>query len=122
MRKIAFIVLLIASAIGAHAQTHACSFKENIRTLRVERMALVLDKGVVDGSDPENTLHISFDEMSHDVHFYTYTVEMLRKDHNARFHNQGVGYHYYIERDGQLYPTRREDEVGIHARLSHLAN
>ena len=45
-----------------------------------------------------------------------YTVEMLRKDHNARFHNQGVGYHYYIERDGQLYPTRREDEVGIHAR------
>ncbi len=51
-----------------------------------------------------------------------YTVEMLRKDHNARFHNQGVGYHYYIERDGQLYPTRREDQVGIHARLSHLAN
>ena len=45
-----------------------------------------------------------------------YTVEMLRKDHNARFHNQGVGYHYYIERDGQLYPTRREDQVGIHAR------
>ena len=45
-----------------------------------------------------------------------YTVEMLRKDHNARFHNQGVGYHYYIERDGRLYPTRREDEVGIHAR------
>ena len=45
-----------------------------------------------------------------------YTVEMLRKDHNARFHNQGVGYHYYIERDGQLYQTRSEDEVGIHAR------
>ena len=45
-----------------------------------------------------------------------YTVEMLRKDHNARFHNQGVGYHYYIERDGQLYPTRREAQVGIHAR------
>ena len=77
MRKIAFIVLLIASAIGAHAQTHACSFKENIRTLRVERMALVLENGVVDGSDPENTLHISFDEMSHDVHFYTYTVRMM---------------------------------------------
>ena len=45
-----------------------------------------------------------------------YTVEMLRKDHNARFHHQGVGYHYYIERDGQLYQTRSEDEVGIHAR------
>ena len=41
---------------------------------------LLLEDGVVDGSDPDNTLHISFDEMSHDVHFYTYTVEMLHSD------------------------------------------
>ena len=37
----------------------------------------MLEDGVVDGSDPENTLHISFDEMSHDVHFYTYTVRLM---------------------------------------------
>ena len=28
----------------------------------------------------EESLHISFDEMSHDVHFYTYTVTMLHSD------------------------------------------
>ncbi len=45
-----------------------------------------------------------------------FTVEKLKASHNARFHNKGIGYHYYIERDGQLYKTRDENEVGIHAR------
>ena len=45
-----------------------------------------------------------------------FTVDMLRACHNARFHGKGIGYHYYIERDGQVYQTRSEDEVGIHAR------
>ena len=45
-----------------------------------------------------------------------FTVDMLRKCHNARFHGKGIGYHYYIERDGQLYQTRDENEIGIHAR------
>lgn len=45
-----------------------------------------------------------------------FTVDMLRACHNARFHGKGVGYHYYIERDGQLYQTRSEDEIGMHAR------
>ena len=45
-----------------------------------------------------------------------FTVDMLRACHNARFHNKGIGYHYYIERDGQLYQTRDEEEIGIHAR------
>ena len=30
-----------------------------------------------------------------------FTVDMLRACHNARFHGKGVGYHYYIERDGE---------------------
>ena len=45
-----------------------------------------------------------------------FTVDMLKDCHNARFHGKGIGYHYYIERDGQLYQTRDENEVGIHAR------
>ena len=45
-----------------------------------------------------------------------FTADMLRACHNARFHGKGVGYHYYIERDGQLYQTRSEDEIGMHAR------
>ena len=77
MKRLAFIVLLFACISGTHAQTHTRTFNENIRTLRVERQVLLLENGIVDGSNPENTLHISFDEMSHDVHFYTYTVQMM---------------------------------------------
>lgn len=59
------------------AQTSARVFNEQVRTLRIERRVLMLEDGVVDGSDSENTLHISFDQMSHDVHFYTYTIKMM---------------------------------------------
>ena len=77
MKKIGLILFGIGICIGASAQTHTRVRGEQIRTLRVERRVLMLEDGVVDGSDPENTLHISFDEMSHDVHFYTYTVQSL---------------------------------------------
>ena len=74
MRKIALILVIFMCSMSAFGQTSTKIFNEHIRTLRVERQFLVLDNGVVDGSDEENTLHISFDEMSHDVHFYTYSV------------------------------------------------
>ena len=45
-----------------------------------------------------------------------FTVDMLKACHNARFGNKGIGYHYYIERDGHLYQTRDESLVGMHAR------
>ena len=48
-----------------------------------------------------------------------FTVKDLESCHNARFHNKGIGYHYYIERDGQLYATRDEDEIGMHARTEY---
>jgi N-acetyl-anhydromuramyl-L-alanine amidase AmpD len=44
-----------------------------------------------------------------------FTVDMLRDCHNARFHGKGIGYHYYIERDGQIHQTRPEEEIGMHA-------
>ena len=80
MRKIVLIVSLWAFCFGLCAQTQTRVFSEQIRTLRVERRWLLLENGVVDGSDPDNTLHISFDEMSHDVHFYTYSVALLHSD------------------------------------------
>ena len=80
MKKNTFIVLFFALASCAYAQTCVRTYKEQIRTLRVERRVLVLENGIVDGSDPDNTLHISFDEMSHDVHFYTYSIRMLQSD------------------------------------------
>ena len=52
----------------------------NGESYTIARPFLVLENGVVDGSNPGNTLEISFDEMSHDVHFYTYTVSHLNAD------------------------------------------
>lgn len=72
MRRISLIVSFLAVCLGLLAQTHVRIFNEQVRTLRVAREVLLLD-------DPA-PLQISFDEMSHDVHFYTYSVEMLHSD------------------------------------------
>ena len=72
MRKIAFIAAFLVISLSLLAQTHTRVFNEQIRTLRVAREILVLDN-----MEP---LLVSFDEMSHDVHFYTYTVQMLNGD------------------------------------------
>ena len=90
MRKIAFIICLIWLAVHVHAQVHVRTYNydEVIRTVRVlradniedgrqlapERPFLILMGETIDGSEPANTLHISFDQMSHNVHTYTYTV------------------------------------------------
>lgn len=64
--------------------------KDDIKTLRVqyaaepvlERPFLTLpDDGYLDGSDPANTLDISFDCLSHDTHRYTYTLLHLNHDY-----------------------------------------
>ena len=68
MKKIGLIGLFCTLIWGLHAQTHTRVYNEQIRTLRVAREALLLDE--------MTPLQISFDEMSHDVHFYTYTVAM----------------------------------------------
>ena len=82
MRRFAFILLLLCASLGAFAQVSMRTFNELIRTLRVlpARAFLILNEPAIDGSDSENTLRISFDEMSHDVHFYTYSVEMANSD------------------------------------------
>ncbi len=80
MKKIGLILTFIAFVLCVHAQSHVRVFNEQIRTLRVERKVLLLDSEKLDGASEENTLHISFDEMSHDVHFYTYTVRHMYAD------------------------------------------
>ena len=44
-----------------------------------------------------------------------FTVEQLEACHKARGF-KSIGYHYYITKDGMLYPCRPEDEIGAHAR------
>ena len=72
MKKIAYIVIFLCFAASMSAQTHVRVYNEKVRTLRVAREVLVL------GEDA--SWQISFDEMSHDVHFYTYSVQMLHSD------------------------------------------
>ena len=88
MRRKLLILYCLMLALGLHAQVHTHTFDPKIKTLKAERVSsptlerpfLVLQEGLVDGSDPENTLHISFDELSHDVHMYSYTVRHLNHD------------------------------------------
>ena len=93
MRKIWIVILLIIT-IGIQAQHRTQVLDSDIRTLRmrymiealepsgmVSRPYLVLpESGVIDGSEAENTLEISFDEMSHDVHQYSYRVVHCNRD------------------------------------------
>lgn len=44
-----------------------------------------------------------------------YTEEMLLRDHLAR-HFRGIGYHFYIRKDGKMTQHRKLLEVGAHAR------
>ncbi|MBQ7697318.1 MAG: DUF5103 domain-containing protein [Paludibacteraceae bacterium] len=67
--------------------THA--EQSDIASLRVRyleqealtRPYLVLQGGVVDGTDARNTLEVSFDAMTHDVRQFTYTVYHLNADY-----------------------------------------
>ena len=44
-----------------------------------------------------------------------FTVEALEACHRARGF-RGIGYHYYITKDGTIYPCRPEEQAGAHAR------
>ena len=69
MKKIGIILSFLCLSVGMMAQTHTRVFNDHIRTLRVPREIMLLDE--------QTPMEISFDEMSHDVHLYTYTVQMI---------------------------------------------
>ena len=97
MRKISVILLVflaLSVRLMAGYRTQVL-YPDQIKTLRAryadrletannriapERPFLVLQNGIVDHSDPHNQLEISFDEMSHNVHQYTYTILHLNSD------------------------------------------
>ncbi len=89
MRKTIYILLCgLCGILPIQAQYRTKILNNDIRTLRVQyaehttvqRPFLMLQDGVIDGTDPQNTLEISFDEMSHNVHFYTCTLLHLNAD------------------------------------------
>ncbi len=94
MKKILYlslVLLLSFLAYAANASTayHTATYQPDIHTLRVryanlsslKRPFLILPHtGVIDGTDDNNTLEISFDKLSHDPATYTYTVYHLNSD------------------------------------------
>ncbi|MCQ2341195.1 MAG: DUF5103 domain-containing protein [Paludibacteraceae bacterium] len=99
-----FISILSFPMIAAPHSTHPVM--HNIRTLRVRyareamenkhsdpvRPYLTLTGSEIDGTDPDNTLEISFDEMSHDIHQYAYTVTHL----NAQYEPDDLSSFEYV--------------------------
>lgn len=97
MRKLLTIIFLLISCCAISAQHFTHAIDPNIRTLRmrylsqaidatniVARPFLILDeKGVIDGSEPENCIEISFDYLSHDTKQYTYRVLHCDKNWQA---------------------------------------
>ncbi len=84
MKKIHLLLLLLLCATPRGVAQYCTSIHNaNIHTLRTRyvdtdlpllRPYLVLVNGVIDGSDGTNTLEISFDELSHDIQQYSYTL------------------------------------------------
>ena len=81
MKKTALIFAFLAFVGGTFAQTHTRVYNEQIRTLRVAREVLRLGE--------DDRLQISFDEMSHEVHMYTYNVILLNSDLLSNEYLQG---------------------------------
>ncbi len=92
MRKFIFILLFFPLSLMAQEVTHV--IHPDIATLRIRtvqeatngthsptRPYLVLEGESIDGSDPANTLEISFDELSHDPKLYTYSVTHLNANY-----------------------------------------
>lgn len=89
MKKIIFILLEVMCGIGLYAQHLTHSSHPNVRSLQIkyvdedmalQRPFLTLKNGIVDGSEEDNTLLISFDELSHDLKQYSYTIKHLNYD------------------------------------------
>lgn len=88
MKRRHIILLAICWVVGLQAQHTTRAIDTNIRTLRVRMLSEVIEangmvqrpylvlgeNGIIDGTEPENTLEISFDYLSHDTKQYTYRV------------------------------------------------
>ena len=45
-----------------------------------------------------------------------FTLEALRRCHVVENHWSDIGYHFYIRKDGTIYPCRPPSKVGAHAK------
>lgn len=102
MRKWLCILIGCWCALCTSAQYSTTIHDANVRTLSMryagasampERPCLELVDGCVDGSDENNTLTIGFDEMSHDLRQYSYTILHLNHD----WTESGISSYEYVQ-------------------------
>lgn len=71
IRHILIVIILLAGTLCAYAQEYQTAVQgKNIYTLRLSQTVLTLDE----------TLEVSFDELSHETHLYSFTVRHLNAD------------------------------------------
>lgn len=90
------LLLLLWLPVYLVAGEITCPISRSIQSLRIQYLQDALSdsrrdpvrpyltmpvEGVIDGSDPANTLLVSFDEMSHIEHQYAYSVQHLNADY-----------------------------------------
>lgn len=90
MNKKWFFLIFLGVSLCSWSQNNATRILDSsIRSLRMQmvhhptlsRPYLILEAGgVIDGSDEDNSVEISFDQLSHDVHQYTYSIKHLNAD------------------------------------------
>lgn len=77
MKRLYILLLIIALCASTHAREFVTGIQgKNIRTLRLSQDLLTL-QSAQDGSE---TIEVSFDELSHEVKMYSYTVRHLRSN------------------------------------------
>lgn len=127
MKKILLLYLCCALSVTLLSQDNTTSIlSPTLRTLRVRMMnksslvrpvLFLPTEGVIDGSDPDNTLEISFDELSHDVHMYTYTVRHL----NGDWHTSELQSYEYVRGFTTADITDYEHSINTQINYTHYS-
>ena len=129
MRRLYTILLLIVICCISYAQHHTHAIHPTIRTLRVRYLSEALEPtgmvhrpylvlpegGVIDGSEVENTLEVSFDEMSHDVHQYSYRVLHCNMD----WTESQISSYEYVDGFTTAYVTDYEHSMNTQQAYTH---
>ena len=131
MRNLFIILFLMLACCANCAQHLTGAIDPNVRTLRVQYLSealepsgnivrpyLVLDEsGVIDGTDEENTLEISFDYLSHDIQQYTYRVLHCNRD----WQESGISSYEYVDGFTTADITDYERSVNTQQEYTHYS-
>lgn len=100
LKKILNFVITVLTAV---ASAFVCRAASSINPLKIQHYENTRKISLI-------VIHCSATRVTQD-----FTFEKLEACHLARGF-RSIGYHYYITKDGVIYPGRPESEIGAHAR------